>query len=339
MFARVSRKGDDLLESERQSEELLVQLVKLNDRQRLHKLYFDLMWVYLARANFDKCIHICDSAALLAQEIGVPPVQYPTIKAIALSRIGSFEESQFSLNEEVADADHPFGQAFKNYGAAHYLLDIMAFDEAAEILDITTVQAKLLGRAWLVRGSQQLKAAALIHSGNLDESKLDEIIENLTAVDSALPKLIVGEIDFAARLFESALDHAKMAAKEADKEGRRSAFIPALELQLRIMLKLDRPQDVVSLADQGIQMALETDYLTMLWRLHDARARALESLGNQAESAEEYRSAAKLINDLADNIIDRKHKKGFLSYPQVASILEKVREIQEEGQGDETKHG
>ncbi len=128
------RSADQVEEAEHFGESLLDQLVERGDLLRLNRLYFQLMWTHLARANFDRCVEICDSATALAEKIGIPPVQYAAIKAIALSKSGSFDAGWQSLENEIADENHPFGKAFRDYGSGLYFLDLMAYEQAAEIL-------------------------------------------------------------------------------------------------------------------------------------------------------------------------------------------------------------
>ena len=100
-----------------------------------------------------------------------------------------------------------------------------------------------------------------------------------------------------------------------------TAAVSALEVQGRILLRLNRPVDAVALADEALRAAEEMHYLPMVWRLSAAKAQALTRLGNTAEAAEAYQAAAAVIRQLAETIPDAALKRGFLSNPLVSSIM------------------
>src|ERR1019366_6263569 len=57
-----------------------------------------------------------DRATKLAKRLGIPPVQYGTIKSFALVDLGRFDAAWEALEQEVADDAHPFGQVFQGLG-------------------------------------------------------------------------------------------------------------------------------------------------------------------------------------------------------------------------------
>ena len=84
---------------------------------------------------------------------------------------------------------------------------------------------------------------------------------------------------------DEALRQAETAASQAEQMGFRPAAVSALEVQVRILLRLNRPADAVALADEALRAAEEMHYLPMVWRLSAAQAQALTRLGNTAEAA------------------------------------------------------
>ncbi len=176
----------------------------------------------------------------------------------------------------------------------------------------------------MVEGAQEGLAIALLESGNLNKDNLENIRQELDELGLTLPETISGKIDLAAHKFDDALKKATTAADKAKRSGRRNDFLPALELQMRVLLELDRQEEVLLMVDQGIQLAEETGYGTMLWRLLGAKAEALDSIGKQEEAAAQYNLAAEHIQELADTIDDNKLKQGFLAQPHTASVLAKT---------------
>ena len=113
----------------------------------------------------------------------------------------------------------------------------------------------------------------------------------------------------------------EQAGAQTRESGFRPDYVAALQVRARALLQLDRFQDTVAPADAGIQMAEEIKYLPMAWRIHAVKAQALEELGDAATAAREYEAAAAIVCKLADTIPDAELKQGYLSDPQVSSIL------------------
>src|SRR5262249_55129694 len=91
-------------------------LERRGDLIALNEHLFDSMWVYWRAGRFTECVACCERATALAARLGIPPVQYGTIKSFALLDLGRFDEAWLALEQEVADAEHPFGQAFQHLG-------------------------------------------------------------------------------------------------------------------------------------------------------------------------------------------------------------------------------
>jgi len=131
----------------------------------------------------------------------------------------------------------------------------------------------------------------------------------------------VAELLLSEGTLDEALRQAEMAASQADQRGFRPAAVSALEVQVRILLRLHRPAEAVALADEALRAAEEMHYVPMVWRLSAAKAQALTRLGHTAEAAAAYQAAAAIIRQLTETIPDAALKHGFLSNPLVSSIM------------------
>ena len=132
---------------------------------------------------------------------------------------------------------------------------------------------------------------------------------------------VVAELLLSEGTLDEALRQAETAAAQAEQTGLRPATVSALEVQVRILLCLNRPADAVMLADEALRAAEEMHYLPMVWRISAAKAQALTRLGITAEAAAAYQAAAAIIRQLAETIPDAALKHGFLSQPLVSSIM------------------
>src|SRR5207248_448708 len=119
--------------------------------------------------DFAEAIILSDRATRVALQLGVPPVQYPTFKAISLLRLGRYGEAWASLQREIADDDHPFGRLVQDLGAGLYLAAL--FDDAAAVGLLTSVaeRARALRRFWIEGWAEATRAVALARLGRVHE--------------------------------------------------------------------------------------------------------------------------------------------------------------------------
>jgi hypothetical protein len=132
---------------------------------------------------------------------------------------------------------------------------------------------------------------------------------------------ITGEVELAAGRLNEALLQSEKARTAYEESGRRPGQVSAMELQTRILLQLDRPNDVLAVAESALPLAYTINNLPMIWRLQAARAQALEMLGKTRRAVQAYKAAAEIIGRLADTIPDTVLKQNFLGSPVVARIV------------------
>ncbi|MFQ5596033.1 MAG: AAA family ATPase, partial [Anaerolineae bacterium] len=270
MMARAHR---DLASIE-EVEELLTQLESRHDLSRLKDAYFRLTWRHLFAGNFARCVECCDASIDLAAKLGAPPVMYSTIKALALLGLGRYDAAWESLQQEIADEEYPLGRALKHFGTGMYYLELLAYGEAATVFEDTVEQAKRVGRSWLTPWAHAELSRCLLRSGRLDEVNLDWTTQGLASTDTTLPAdvpHVLGEIALFKGKLDEALRQAEKACAEAEAHGWRPAHVSALELRLRVLLQLNRPGEVIPLADKGIRIAEEMAYRPLIWRVRAAK--------------------------------------------------------------------
>ena len=122
--------------------------------------------------------------------------------------------------------------------------------------------------------------------------------------------------------FVEALTFARNSCSVAEKHGWRPAHVIALELQLRILLKLDRAGDVISIADEGILMAEQMNYSSLELLMQISKAKALTMQGNTDMAMKQYQASATIIHELADNMGNAHLKQSFLSNRCILPVLE-----------------
>ena len=140
------------------SEEAHVEALRMRQRLearrdpvRLKEHLFWLMWHHLWRGEFEQCVITCNDGIALAAQLGSPPVQYASIKGLALTDLGRFDEAWASFQEEVADEQHPFGRCMRELGVAVWLEAIGALDRAEAVAKQVWDEAGRLSRTWMQR--------------------------------------------------------------------------------------------------------------------------------------------------------------------------------------------
>jgi class 3 adenylate cyclase/tetratricopeptide (TPR) repeat protein len=315
---------------ERQAEELRERLERRHDLLRLKELYFRLMLLHRFRGNFARCIECCDAGIRLAAEIGALPVMYPTEKAYALIYLGRYDEAWASLEAEVADETHQFARMARDLCAGKYFLELMAYEKASAVLEHTIEEAGRLNRWRFALNARLLLTTSLIGGGHLEPATLSQltqgvmgILDGATAgpISKALAAQVMAELLLAKGQLDEALRQIAASARDAGHIDFKPAYVSALVLQLRILLRLDMPTDVVALADDALRIAEKISYGQMIWRIRAAKAQALRALGHDAEAAEASHRAEAVIRELAATIPDEELKSNFLARAFEASTM------------------
>jgi tetratricopeptide (TPR) repeat protein/predicted Ser/Thr protein kinase len=311
-----------------QGEELLKRLVSRHDLVRLNYAYFLLMWSHLLRGNLERCIVCSDAGIDLAAEMGALPVQYPTLKALALLGLGRYDAAWEALQSEVADEAHPFASAFRDMGTGMYLAALLAYERASGVFEELIERAQRLGRAWMSEWARMEFVRSRVEAGPQDRGVWDRLTQELTGLKTTFllaprgePARIQAEIALGQGRWREALAQAELACTQAEESGCMLDYVAAVEVRLRALLELDRAEDVVPMAEGTIQVAQERGYRPLIWRMRAAKAQALEMLGDVEAAAGEYQTAAALIRELADNIPDMELRRGFMSNTRVSSIM------------------
>jgi class 3 adenylate cyclase len=308
-------------DAEAMGAKLVTQLKERRELHRLNELYFSMMWAHLRWGSFERCIETCDAGIKLAAEIGVPPVQYPTLKALALLQLGQYGETWQALQREVTDEAHAFGQAMQVLGAGMYYFELLAYERAAEVFRDLIARGTRLRRAWMRSWGGDMLARSLLRTGTLDAAMLAQIQADLDRIGLRLAQVATAEILLANRKPDEALPHAEAAAELARQREELPEYVTSLEVKSRILQALGQAAEAAAAAGAALTIATELRAMPMVWRLQVANGRALLQLEKMDGAAAAFRSAAETIQGVASSINDPALKPGFLTSPEVASIL------------------
>jgi hypothetical protein len=282
------------------AERLRDDLEARHDPVRLNAHCFWMMWQYFAAGRFADCVATCARGIELAGLLGTSPVQYGSIKALALTEMGRFDEVEGALAEEVTDDDHPFGQAMAMFSRSAYLTRIGAWSQAADALVETIERATALSRVWmsawaasmLAVVAAQLQAAGAEEAGSLADVA-GQIGDWSRGATGAHVALIEGRVADCLALL------AGHTGDPPDHDG-----VVALDVAARAHLAGDDPAQALEAADAGLAAATAMGFGALEWRLRAVRARALDALGRGDEASAEQERSRALVDTLVGRIDD-----------------------------------
>ncbi|MCZ6890321.1 MAG: AAA family ATPase [Gammaproteobacteria bacterium] len=302
------------------SDVLAERLQKMRDPVRLNDLYFWMMWTRLVRCEFGKCVETCDAGIKTAASIGVPPVQYPTIKSFALSELGRFDAAFASLDEEVSDAEHRFGAAFQRHGTLLLLSELGAVDRVLDAAPALVRELVALNRPHFVRRVMSAVARLLMVR---NDSAVRDVLDAASAdagfepprVALALRALADGDTHRARELAQHVL-----AASQATESPRGEA--DAHQIGVLVALAEERWEDAVAASGRALTIVHESR--NARWRLLSQRARALQALGDDASARSDVEESAALVRELSESIGQMELRDCFLAIPDAVRVLAAV---------------
>ncbi len=298
-------------------EELMERLERRRDPVKLNAHCFWMMWRYLAAGRFADAVATCDRGIELADLIGSAPVQYGSIKAIALTEAGRYDEVQAAIDQEVTDDDHPFGQAMASHARSVFLTRLCAWGPAAESLSETLGWAERLTRVWMQFWAGSLMAVVREH--DVDDSgggaqRADELPtfgEWSVGPTGAQVALARGDV---ARAVELVLP----ACPQPGETRPNSDHVRALDVLARSYLGLGDHRAALDAATRGLDLAEAMGFGAVVWRLRRVRALALDALGH-GDAASEAAHAATEFRTLAERIVDPDLRAWFERQPLAPS--------------------
>jgi tetratricopeptide (TPR) repeat protein len=294
-----------------QGEALIARLVARRDPFRLNAHYFRMMWAMLLSRRFERCLEICDAGTELAIRIGTPPVQYPTIKALALMELGRFGDAWQTLDREVADEAHRFGAALQALGRLQYEVNVGDYEAALDRAPHVIAESRQLARAWMLQWTcDSLAGLAPIHAGDAATlARIDALIADTGSSPAVTSRAAL------------ALARGDLLAAREDLTTPRPGparviLLNADIIRPRLLAAVEAAEDRWGPASkamgEAIDLARESNSRQQLWRLLGEAARIEEALG-QSDAASATRVEARaLMAEIAATIPDPRHRSRFL---------------------------
>jgi predicted ATPase/class 3 adenylate cyclase len=289
------------------------------DPVRLKEHLFWLMWQYWGRGEFQRSVEACDRGIELAEQLGSAPVQYGSIKAIALVDMGRFDEVEAALAQEVADEAHPFGQAMRQLARTVYLDRLEAREAAAATGRDALRRAVELSRTWM----QGWLVGTL---GSL-AARMGDPEEQLKAAvgSTGLQAFTVSGVASVHRAIADGRAEGAIDGLVKSREGQlavalRRHWIESGDALVEALLAAGRAAEAGSAAEEALAVANETGCESFAWRLEVRLAEALERQGEAGRAAASRASARARFAILAERIGDAALREAFESQPLARAL-------------------
>jgi hypothetical protein len=304
-----------LADIDEQSERLRARLEARHDPVRLNEHYFTLMWQYYYRGSLERSVETCDLGFEIAGQLGSAPVQYGSIKALALTELGRYNEVDAALDQEVTDDDHPFGQANRAYARAHYLNELEAWAPAAAAALDAMQRGAALTRVWMQLGIVTIAVSLAARAGDAVCATTDRIVA--ISRDAGLEPDPIATVDvlLAGDDAGAAIELLEPRIALLVAGGTRTEATHLYERLARARLDAGAPAEALAAADRGLALTAATGQLPVSWRLHGSRGVALDELGRHDEADRARELAAAEFDAMAARIVDPELRRWFERQP------------------------
>jgi class 3 adenylate cyclase/tetratricopeptide (TPR) repeat protein len=292
-------------------------LVARRDPLRLKEHLFWMMWHFWMRADFEACVATCDEGIALAAQLGSPPVQYASIKGLALTDLGRFDEAWAAFQAEVADEAHPFGRCMRELGVSIWLGALGALDQAEATAKAVLDEAGRLSRTWMQRLMVDLLAVVAARRASAGTPLADWLEQTSATIGFRPGPLARAEVALARGEYAAALAIADEIAAHGARDGLRRARIMALEIALCALAGLGRWDDLLGRAHAALGEADAAAFRTRKWRILAMRARARAATGDATGAHADRVAAVALLDDMARRIADPTLRAAFEADPGV----------------------
>jgi hypothetical protein len=302
------------------SEAILKRLEALRDPIRLKEHLFWMIAPTYHAGRLQRSVEVADRAIEIAARLGVPPVQYPTFKALPLIALGRFDEAWEAIGREVTHGAYRFGAALQTWGYAVLKCQAGAGDLVLGELEPLVEECRALNRFWMIESLVDTVAMACAREGHLSQvlTVLDVVAPDHRPRGSARIEVMLAQGDAAA-----ALEQARRTQADLAHEGRWLLEAEAGEIALRCHAALEAWSDLHAEADRLLGWCEASGGRLLHWRILAHRAQAREALGDLVRARADLEAARGLLHIVSETMPLPELKAAFLSQVTAKLVLDR----------------
>lgn len=305
------------------SENIRKRLVARRDPLQLKEYLFWMMWQMYHLGKAGRAVEISTEDIELSKELGLPPVQYPTIRGLAYLDLGKFKEAHASISGEVTGGEYRFGQAFQNYGFALYHYHLNDLETAFGIIRELIPELVALKRTWIIEAlmlqigrdifsmPRELQGDARKTFDALVASTIDE--GGARAIPEDVQVLLDGD-------FETAIARLEGSMKKLVESTYRRQWIENEDALQRLYMHEKRWDKIVAPRDNVIQFVEHSELNRRQWLLLAYRARGHLETGNRDKARTDAQKAQDCYSDVLATIPTEALKECFRAQPMAEDL-------------------
>ena len=276
------------------------------------------MWSTFGAGRLERCVEICDAGSELAVRIGTLPVQYPTIKGMALMDLGRFDQAWQAFEDEIADEAHRFGRAVQSLGRFQYELNVGAYDDAIARAPLVTDESKALSRVWMLDWIAY--ASALTMLGPAGKTHKPQLLQIIDATEQTLSGVGKAALLLAQGSFEEGVDVLQAVLQKGSQYLSVRQRLTTFHLLAVAHAERSEWRPALDFSQQAISQADELCMSPLLWRLYLLRAQSQSGLGQAAEAETSSHLAESIWQEVADSIPDTAHRRHYTLLAERAGL-------------------
>jgi tetratricopeptide (TPR) repeat protein len=255
---------------------------------------------------------VCDRGIEVAERLGEPPVQYPTIRSYAYTDLGRFDDAAASLDEEVTDEAHRFGAAFQQLGEMQLALRLGAHERVLAIAETLSPEMGALNR---VNFQQQIidALAYVAAQRELDAGLLARLSEYEAVIGRGPNVPAQVRLRLAEGQAEQALELLEPLYEASVRGQQRRMQLIACDLSVPVLGALGRWDDALARIETGVAIAERGDVHELRWRMLAQRATVHDALNRADAAAPDRAEARKVLESVSATITEPELRESYLA--------------------------
>jgi hypothetical protein len=309
--------------TEIEAENIRNRLVARRDPLQLKEYLFWMMWHMYHIANARRCVEVATEDIELSKDLGLPPVQYPTICGLGYMDLGRFQEAHAAISDEVATGEYRFGLAFQNYGFALYHYHLNDLTTAFQIIRDLIPEMLALKRNWMIEALIAQIGRDVFSLPVEFQAEARDIIEALVTstakeggnrfVSEEVELLLKGD-------FAGAIDRFRSLTGKFEESTRRRQWIECEDALQRLYVHEKRWEDLINYKENVFQFVEHSELNRRQWQLLTYRARGYLESGMTDKARTDAHKARECFENVLAEIPTEELRECFRAQPAALNL-------------------
>lgn len=307
--------------TEIEAENIRNRLVARRDPLQLKEYLFWMMWQMYHLGKARRAVEVSTEDIELSHELGLPPVQYPTIRGLAYLDLGRFKDAHASISDEVAGGEYRFGRAFQNYGYALYYYHLNDLDTAFKIIRELIPEMVALKRNWMIESLMAQIGRDIFSMPQDRQAEAREVFDALVSSTIDQDRAITEDVQTLLDTdFQNAIERLKTSTDNADKSSYHRQWIENEDTLQRLYMHEKRWDEITSYKESVFQFVEHSELKRRQWLFLAYRARGYLETGSMDKARTDAQKAHDCYSDVLATIPTESLKECFRAHPMAEDL-------------------